>query len=564
MKIAKFLLVFSLFSCLTIQTANGQNLELRILGNSKYENAVIDSLVYQKEFENLKTLNLEIVSVQKKLQLKGYIENELISTKKENDSLYTVKFDLKKQFYTIYIYYDKNEVEKSFLDSFLDEVDDSFFKVPINKLENSLNYINDYLISKGLPFNSVTLSSLEKRDDKSIKANLVIASNKKRTINSISLKGYEKFPRSFLKHYAKIKESDVLDLNELQRKSQLINQLPFANEFRTPEILFTKDSSSVFLYLEKEKANVFDGFLGFGTNEDNNKLEFYGYLDLRLFNNLNYGEALNIKYRSDGNDQRTFNANLNLPYLLGSPIGIELSLNIFKQDSTFTNTQQVLDVFYQINQKQKIIAGISSRQSNDLTTNLSETIQDYNATFYSIGYHYISERNNDPLFPINFNFQSKLGFGSRTVNSLKEEQSIFSIYSDKIFNLNKNNSIYLKLVSEGLISDQYLTNELLRLGGINSLRGFDENSIYASLYATLNSEYRFRLSSSLYIYSIIDAAYIENQLIDLEDKLYGFGLGFGLVTKSGLLKFNYGVGKTGKEKIDFSNSKIQLSLSTSF
>ncbi len=557
-------MVFPLFYFSTILTANGQNLKLKIIGNSEYENTVIDSLDYNREFENIKTLNQEIASVQKQLQIKGYIENKLLYSKKENDSLYVAKFDLKKQFYTIYIYYNKNNLDKSFLDSFLDEVEDSFFKVPIIELENSLNYVNDYLISKGLPFNSLKLTALEKRDDESIRANLIIASNKIRTINSITLKGYEKFPKSFLKHYAKIKESDILDLKELQKKSQLINQLPFANEFRTPEILFTKDSSSVFLYLEKGKANAFDGFLGFGTNENNNKLEFYGYLDLKLLNNLNYGETFKVKYRSDGNDQRTFNANLNLPYLLGSPIGTELSLNIFKQDSTFTNTQQTLDIFYNINQKQKIIAGISSRQSNDITTNLTETVQDYNATFYSLGYHYTSKRNNDPLFPINFSFQSKLGFGSRTVNSLKEEQSTFSIYSDKIFNLNKNNSIYLKLISEGLISDQYLTNELLRLGGINSLRGFDENSIYASLYATLNSEYRFRLSSSLYVYSIIDAAYIENQLIDLEDKLYGFGIGFGLVTKSGLLKFNYGVGKTGKEKIDFSNSKIQLSLSTSF
>jgi hypothetical protein len=408
------------------------------------------------------------------------------------------------------------------------------------------------------------LASIEKRDDKNIKANLVITSNKERIINSIIVKGYEKFPRSFLKHYVKIKESDILDLNELKRKSQLINQLAFANKIRDPEILFTKDSSSVFLYLEKEKANVFDGFLGFGTNETNNKLEFYGYLDLKLLNNLNYGEAFDIKYRGDGNDQRTFNANLNLPYLLGSPIGTELSINIFKQDSTFTNTQQTLDIFYQINQKQKIIAGVTSRQSNDLTTTLTENIEDYNTTFYTIGYHFTSKRNSEPLFPINFNFQGKIGFGSRTLDNSKEKQSTFSIYSDKIFNLNRNNSIYLKLLTEGLISDQYLTNELLRLGGINSLRGFDENSIYASLYAALNSEYRFRLSSSLYVYSILDAAYTENRLTNLEDKLYGFGLGFGLITKSGLLKFNYGVGKAGKEKINFSNSKIQLSLSTSF
>ena len=79
LKIAKFLLVFPLFYFSTILTANGQNIKLKIIGNSEYENTVIDSLDYNREFENIKTLNQEIASVQKQLQIKGYIENKLLS-----------------------------------------------------------------------------------------------------------------------------------------------------------------------------------------------------------------------------------------------------------------------------------------------------------------------------------------------------------------------------------------------------------------------------------------------------------------------------------------------------
>ena len=49
-----------------------------------------------------------------------------------------------------------------------------------------------------------------------------------------------------------------------------------------------------------------------------------------------------------------------------------------------------------------------------------------------------------------------------------------------IFNLNYKNSIYLKNSTQLLNSENYLTNELFRFGGINSIRGFNENSIDAS------------------------------------------------------------------------------------
>ena len=98
-------MVFPLFYFSTILTANGQNIKLKIIGNSEYENTVIDSLAYNRQFENIKTLNQEITSVQKQLQIKGYIENKLVYSKKENDNLYVAKFDLKKQFHFAFAAY---------------------------------------------------------------------------------------------------------------------------------------------------------------------------------------------------------------------------------------------------------------------------------------------------------------------------------------------------------------------------------------------------------------------------------------------------------------------------
>ena len=131
-------------------------------------------------------------------------------------------------------------------------------------------------------------------------------------------------------------------------------------------------------------------------------------------------------------------------------------------------------------------------------------------------------------------------------------------------NLNNKNSIYLNVEGDMLFSDNYLFNELSRFGGINSIRGFEENSIFANLYSVLNTEYRYSLTPSIYIHTIADAAYYENDLDNLKEKLFGFGFGFGLVTKAGLLKFNYANGLSENQPFQFNNSKIHISLNAFF
>jgi len=51
-------------------------------------------------------------------------------------------------------------------------------------------------------------------------------------------------------------------------------------------------------------------------------------------------------WKSDGKDQKTFNASLEIPYIFKSPLGIKSQLNIFKQDSTFQNTKTAIDLGY--------------------------------------------------------------------------------------------------------------------------------------------------------------------------------------------------------------------------
>lgn len=559
----KFNSLLLLFFVIWSPELYGQNLYLSCSGSSEAETKTIDSLDYKKTFQDYTTLSDEIQTLKKRLTTIGYIENDLAVFNKKNDSTYQAVFSLKQKYKSITVSHG-GLVDMSILklSGFLNKKNELI--IPIEKVEATLQAINSEIANRGNPFSSLMLINVEKLDNETLSAELSVSEPKLRTIDKLVIKGYEKFPRSYIKRYLKIKTGQPFNLKTIKEKTSAFNDLVFANQLKDPEVLFTQDSTILYMYIEKARSNTFDGFLGFGTNEETNKIEFDGYLDLNLTNNLNYGESLQLFYKSDENDQQTFDFKLGTPYILGSPVGLDLNLNIFKRDSSFVTVTQAAKVNYQINSRHIVSAGLNSVNSTDLLDIPSALITDYESVQYFGNYNFTKRQNFDLLFPINFLFDITAGFGNRSYQTVDEQQSNFILNTFKIFNLNEKNSIYGRISSTYLISDTYLENELPRFGGINSIRGFEENSLIANLFGVLNTEYRYKLNNTIYVHSVIDAAYFENQTANQKGKLFGFGFGFGLLSKAGLFRFNYTSGKTENQKFKLSDSKIHLSLTTRF
>ncbi len=560
----KLYVKFIVFTLLGINFLSSQTLSLEVIGENESATSTVDSIGYTKRFENYKLLETEVYTLKNRLEHMGYIDTNLNELVRVNDSIYKALFFIGKRIQTIRIKY-SSDFDISLLKSIsVDNTGTNTFELNITDLETSLNILNQKIAEQGDPFSTLKLVDLKKENDQLISADLTIQRNQKRTINKIIVKGYEKFPKSYLKRFLKLEAGNDFNLQGIKDKTKLLENLRFANQIKEPEVLFTKDSTTLYLYLEKNPSNNFDGFLGFGTNENTNRIEFDGYLNLQLNNNLNFGESLSILYKSDEIDQQTFDIKTSMPYLFGSPVALDLGLNIFRKDSTFITTQQQAKIAYQINAEHRIGVGINAINSSNLLDQNTLILNDYKSNYYLLNYNYLKPQFYDPLFPINFYLDFTASFGQRKNDDITQDQNSFSLNAYKIFNLNNRNSIYTRLNGAILTSDDYLDNELFRFGGINSIRGFEENSLVGNLYGVLNTEYRYRLSSTIYVHSVLDAAYFENEIVDSKTKLFGFGFGLGLLTKAGLFRLNYSSGKTEGRQFRLSDSKVHVSLTASF
>ncbi len=562
--------ILSIFIYLNIYTCfffgiKAQELSLSIKAEKPISKETMDSLQMQTTFKDFLSLKKETDTLHLKLQRMGYIESELQKIQKENDSSYIADFFLGKKYSQIKIFYSEEDFTKKELQRITSEITDEYFILPFETIPVSLKKLTSLRNQKGNAFARIKLTEIEKDEANSLSATLFVDNGNIRTIDSIALKGYDNFPRSFLKYYAGVRKGKVFNQKKLLEQNENLNSLGFANSIKPPEALFRKDSTTVYFYLEKQNNNLFDGILGFATNEETQKLELNGYLNLELNNNLNYGEQLLINYKADGQEQVNFRAKITMPYLFKTPFGLSGELKIFKRDSSFVTTEQQVRMTYQINPKSTTYIGYKGYDSSNLLdqTIAGIPIENFKSKFLIVGATYIKTQNR-ALFPTKSEILFDTGIGSREKEGSSENQLRFETTINNIFNLNYKNSIFVQNITSALFSDTYLVNELFRFGGINSIRGFNENSIDASLYSIINTEYRYQFNEGIYLHSIIDVGYFENQTISLKQKLYSFGLGLGLKTKAGLFRFNVANGNSENQTFSFSNTKIHISVSSKF
>ncbi|MDV6168309.1 hypothetical protein R1T16_07715 [Flavobacterium sp. DG1-102-2] len=538
--------------------ADAQNLHLKVEGRTNAETKTIDSLTYKTLHENVKSINDESAALSDRLTRMGFLENNLIGSLKTNDSTFAYKFSIGSKTKTIHIYTNRIDAEiKELL-----EISKDTLTLNIADIESFMTGRVKSLERRGYSLSSLQLTDYSAANN-SLHAYLIAKTEKKRLLADIVLEGYKKFPEGIRKNIAKQYKGKVFNQENLQRIYNDFNALRFVSQPRYPEILFKQDTTKVYVYVEKAKPNSFDGFIGF-SNNDQNKVVFNGYLDLALNNVLNTGEKFNLFWKSDGNKQTTFNASLELPYIFRSPIGLKGSLKIFKQDSTFQNTITDVNIGYYFSYNSKLFIGRQQSQSIDIQNLNTSSLSDYSNSFWTSTYEYTKYNLDDFIFPEKTYLFIKGGTGKRDSKAGDSNQYFAQLNFSHNLYLNKRNIINIKSQNYYLNSRTYIINELFRFGGINSIRGFNENSLQANLMTSIMAEYRYILSSNLFIHSITDYGYFQDKSSDINNNLLGLGFGFGLFTKNGLFNIIYANGSTKDQQIKLSNSIIHITFRTQF
>ncbi|SNR64398.1 BamA/TamA family outer membrane protein [Lutibacter flavus] len=547
-----------LFFITPLISVDAQSFELKIYSKKSTLEKDLDSILFKNTYLNKYDIYKVVDSISYDFALKGFINNSYLL--KEKDTVINCFFTLNTKIDSVRIFYDQNLIALNFIKTISNNYTENYFEVHTSDLQKTLNAVSQYFETKGFSFSKVSLNNLILKNNK-IEADLDLEVSTKRRINAIFIKGYDDFPKKYLKHYLDIDANKIFNYRSLLKTQELINTIPFITQIKNPEVLFTKDSTTLFLYLKKKSISSFDGIIGFSNEQKSKKIKLNGHLNLLLNNIFNNGESIGLNWRNTGNEINILKLSLNTPYILRSKFSAFGSFNIFKQDSTYTNTNNELKLNYSFNRNQSISSVFNFENSNTSTPQNTLNFKNYNKIFTGISYSYlpaiIQNKNH-------FNLVLSYLIGSRTTKQLKSKQNKAQFYLEYLIRLNQKNNILIKNSSEFLNASEILENELITIGGVNSIRGFDEFSIPTSKYSITNIEYQFYTNNTNYVYTIADFAFVKNDFLGIKNNLLGIGLGYSFKSNKSIINFGYAIGKTNNQAFKINNAKIHIKFSSYF
>jgi translocation and assembly module TamA len=445
--------------------------------------------------------------------------------------------------------------------------------------------IIQYSENHGFPFASVSLDSMR------IEGNTVygVLNYKQGPLilfDTLEVQGKSRTKKKFLARQLRIIAGQPFSQEKISNIGRLIRELPFITQSREPVIVFNRNKAKVTVFIEDRKTNQMDGIIGFLPNSaTNNKLLVTGEMNINLKNLFGTGKNIQIEWRKFKQQSQMLDLGYLQPKLLGSNMDLGLSMNLLKQDSTFINVNRKLTLIQNLNGRGKVsfFTGLkTSRQLLSVNVIDSASLPSFgNFDYYTYGIGYNWNNLNDIFYPHQgwtISIQGTVGNKRiRTSNTVNEGiykdlrvhsiQFSFNTGVERYFKTSRNGVLLARLNAGSLFnSNNIFLNDLYRIGGLKTLRGFNENNFFASRYSVATLEYRLYTDETSYLLLFYDQGYVYNQLdpLNKEDLPLGFGTGLSFSTPAGVFNFVYSLGASSSQKLSFNLSKIHFGLVSRF
>ena len=542
---------------------------------------VFKKINYKKQFTTIEFIYKETNKIYVSLVNDGYISASIDSVKK--DSLnFTAYISAGKKYKWVNLKYDKKDQA---IVSKLGYNERFFSNRPFKftELSHFMEKLITYYENNGFPFASAKLDSLQ-IDNANIKAKLAIEKNIFIKLDSLVTEGTGKVNQKFLLRYLGIKNGMPYNTEVFSGVSKKIKQLPFVTEKKPPIVQLTDKQNKMYLFLEKKNASQFDGIVGILPGE-NGKTIFTGDLKIKLVNSiLKSGETFDINWRRLQTQTQDLKATVIYPYIGGLPVGADYNIKIYKKDTTFLDVNNAIGLNYYFSGLNLLKVFYKQRNANILSTSGLSNVTalsnyaDVSTKAYGLGlfiekldYRY------NPRKGVSINILGSVG--SREIKkNPKINDVVYSNIALKTsqyqtegafagyINVVKNHVIKLSTQFGSVFGNTIYKNELFRIGGLRTLRGFDEESIYASTYVIPTIEYRFLFEKNSNLFLFAEGAWYENANVSgyTHDTPLSVGAGINFETKAGIFNLSYAIGKQYNNSFDIRIGKIHAGLTALF
>lgn len=435
-----------------------------------------------------------------------------------------------------------------------------------------------YYENNGYPFASLKLDSIEFKED-GLFAVLQLEKNKRIVIDSIRIYGDATVADRYLYNYLGIKPKAPYDEANIAAISTRLDELSFVQEERSNQVVFTETETYINLFLKKKKASKFNGIIGILQEENTGRVQLTGDVKLNLQNTFRRGEEIDLNWRGLPNSSQDLKLQFNYPYLFNTPFGVDVDFRLYRRDTIYLDIISLFGIQYIFNSTNYLKVFVNNHSSSLLSTSqyaeatVLPPVLDFTSNLFGseLRLEAVDYRLNPTRGVVVMiggeggtkNIRRNANIPEELYEDVPQSSTLLKghLELDYYLRLSRRNVLLFRNKSEMVRNEQLLLNELYRIGGLKSLRGFDEESIFASAYSVFTFEYRFLLDKNSYLNLFFDRGYYEQNIVQrdaLVDRPFGFGAGTTFETNAGIFSVSYALGSQLGNPVDFRSAKIHF------
>lgn len=403
-----------------------------------------------------------------------------------------------------------------------------------------LEIIAGQYANAGYPYPAITIDSLGLLN-RPPQLYVNVNSGPRVDVAGVSFEGLRVTRSRVLENFIDIQRGETFSEADVQQSYHNLQHLDFVRTAGEPDVVFRPAEKNVDIIfpLREERNFAFDG-LGYLTPDN----QLAGSINATLRNIFGYGERFYLDWQRTNATSSRLGFDATAPRIFSTPIDAGIELQQRDRDSSFVRSSARLSLAYHFSLKWNVSATFGWSKVTPEEERLTDAARVLAVDLRTIYDSRIQRERNRGGVILEYSFQSAYR------REFPAGRGIRSGYSRRL----EGEFTLLQPLTRDIIWRQRLSafqaasdfepvpvDELVEVGGPESIRGYRDNSFFADLGMLASTELRWLALENFALLVFSDNGLIKTEQADLG--LSGFGAGMLISTSVGDFRFEAALGE---------------------
>ncbi len=331
-------------------------------------------------------------------------------------------------------------------------------------------------------------------------------------------------------------------------KADFKNLENFGISIRQFQIFFNDSTANVRIDAKPLSKNRFQGILGSQTNSG--KTTILGEVEAQWVNHFKRAEKINFHWQRQAAAVQKMESTVQFPVLFKSAFGAQFGFDFYRNTQSFFQVSTSGSLDYRWRKGNTVSLWAQLKNHTQLT---GENL--------AIQHQLLGLKIDQKLFQNDhWQIHTALTYAQgnqRTSEDYIQQKNKIQKSDFQIVLHRKNKSTYvnLKLLHAGIWAKELSTMEKLRIGGMSTIRGFAQESIFCSHYIAQHFQFGKNWNEQWNLFGFYDCAVIQNAH---SQYWQGVGIGTQITSEAGTIEISNGWGISPGQNFDLRNNVIHL------